>query len=139
MTQPADDAATAALHKAMFTQLVLLLAGSCMQQLGHPTEPDEPAGLANLEAAQATIDMIDMLEAKTRGHRDPDEERLLHEVLSSLKLAFVRAAPAGPEAEPAASPQAEQQPTSTPPDASASPADPEPDDDNKKRYHKKYG
>ena len=138
MTQPADDAATAAMHKAMFSQLLLFLAGSGMQQLGHPAGPDEPAGPANLEAAQSTIDMIDMLEAKTRGHRDPDEERLLHEILSSLKLAFVRAAPAGAEAGPTASPQAEQQPPSTAPEASELPTDQELDDD-KKRYHKSYG
>lgn len=41
-------------------------------------------------AAQAMIDTLGMLEEKTRGRLDADEERLLAEALTGLRFRFVQ-------------------------------------------------
>jgi hypothetical protein len=46
----------------------------------------------DLEAAQFTIDILEMIEAKTAGNLDSDEQRLLKDTLSSLRLNYVETA-----------------------------------------------
>jgi hypothetical protein len=55
-----------------------------------------PAGISvqkDIAAAKQTIDIISVLKAKTKGNLSTDEERLMEEVLHSLRMAFVRAMP----------------------------------------------
>lgn len=85
------------MHKAMFMQLALMLSSSAMQHLGKIINPMSGKTELNLEAAQATIDMVEMLEAKTRGNLDRDEERLLKNTLTTLKLNYVETAAAAPD------------------------------------------
>jgi hypothetical protein len=60
----------------------------------------------NLEEAKFFIDLIQMLETKTRGNLDPEEKRLIDEVLYDLRMRFVQLSgaavgrgPAAPAAE----------------------------------------
>ena len=46
----------------------------------------------NLAMARHTIDMLCMLEEKTRGNLSGEEERLLHQVLFDLRMRFTRKA-----------------------------------------------
>jgi hypothetical protein len=126
-------------HKAQFAHLVMMFASSTLQHLGRLPTPAGGKSEVDLEAAQATIDMLDMLAAKTRGNLDPEETRMLNETLTGLKLQFVEASPPGgarpaaPGPGPAASP-------APPPASSAGPAaPPSPNDDDRKKYHKSYG
>jgi hypothetical protein len=80
------------MHKAMFMQLVIMLSSSAMQHLGKIINPMTGKTELNLEAAQATIDMVEMIEAKTKGNLDRDEERLLKNTLTTLKLNYVETA-----------------------------------------------
>ena len=77
------------IHKAYFVQLVLMLSGSALQQMGKLIDPQSKKAQVNLEAAQATIDLLDMIEAKTKGNLDKEEERMLRDTLMSLKMNFV--------------------------------------------------
>ena len=43
----------------------------------------------DLDQAQLSIDMLDMLEAKTRGNLTDEEKKYLGEVLKELKLNYV--------------------------------------------------
>ncbi|MFZ5623944.1 MAG: DUF1844 domain-containing protein [Gemmatimonadota bacterium] len=43
------------------------------------------------EVARTLIDTLAMLEEKTRGHLEPDEQQLLTGTLTSLRFAFVKA------------------------------------------------
>jgi hypothetical protein len=43
----------------------------------------------NLEAARDTIDTLAALEARTRGNLEPDEERVLRQVLSDLRMNYL--------------------------------------------------
>jgi hypothetical protein len=76
-------------HKAYFVQLVLMLSGSALQQMGKLVDPQSKKAQVNLEDAQATIDLLDMLEAKTKGNLDKEEERMIRDTLMSLKMNFV--------------------------------------------------
>lgn len=92
------------IHKSLFVQLVMMLATSASQAMGKLVNPATKKTDVSLGAAEATIDLLDMLEAKTRGNLDRDEERLLKDTLMSLKLTFVEtrnAQPAAPAPEPA--------------------------------------
>ncbi len=75
--------------KIMFMHLVSMLAMSAIQQMGKLVDPSTGKTAINLEAAQATIDILDMLEIKTRGNLDAEETRLLKDTLMSLKMNYV--------------------------------------------------
>lgn len=77
------------INKVLFMHLVSMLAMSAIQQMGKLVDPGTGKAEINLEAAQATIDMLDMLFTKTKNNLDADEEKLMKDTLSSLKMNFV--------------------------------------------------
>ena len=85
----------------LFQGLVISLAAAAMQHLGKTLNPLTRKIEKNLEAAQATIDMLDMLEAKTKGNLGEAEAKLLKGALTELKLNYVETLNEKP-AEPAA-------------------------------------
>jgi len=116
--------------KELFAHLVILLASSTMQHLGKVVNPATNATEVNLEAAQSSIDLLDMLEAKTRGNLDKDEDRFLKTTLAQLKMNFVETANAQPAGQPAPAPQ----PIVEPAAVESKPAG----EDDKRKFHKKY-
>lgn len=72
-----------------FQGLVISLAAAVMQHLGKTLNPLTNKIEKNLQAAQATIDMLDMLEAKTRGNLSAAEAKLIKSILTELKLNYV--------------------------------------------------
>lgn len=72
-----------------FNILVLSFNTSALIQLGEG-EGAERDGGADLAMARQTIDMLGILEQKTRGNLTGDEERLLHQVLFDLRMRFAR-------------------------------------------------
>ena len=86
MTENNSNAET---NKYLFINLVTMLSMSVMQQLGKLVNPAAGKAEINMDAAQATIDTLDMLAAKTSGNLDTDEARLMKDTLSTLKLNFV--------------------------------------------------
>jgi hypothetical protein len=90
------DTTASEMHKAMFMQLVVMLSSSAMHHLGKIINPATGKTELNLEAAQATIDMVEMIEVKTRGNLDKDEERLLKNTLTSLRMNYVETASTAP-------------------------------------------
>lgn len=87
-------------HAALFMQLVLMVHASAMQHMGKLKNPLTDAVERNLPAAQASIDLLDMLTAKTRGNLNHAEERLLADMVRELKLNYVDEA-AKPDTPPA--------------------------------------
>ena len=73
-----------------FTTFVLSLSTACMTHLGEV----EPGDAVNLEMAQQTIEMLEMLEAKTTGNLTGEEERILGQVLADLHQAYEAKSPA---------------------------------------------
>ena len=60
-----------------------------MMQLGKLANPMSGKIEKELEGAQMTIDMLDMLKAKTANNISEDEKRFLEQVIADLKLNFV--------------------------------------------------
>ena len=94
-------------NEELFQGLVISLAAATMQHLGKTLNPVTHKIEKNLEAAQATIDMLDMLEAKTKGNLSENEAKLLKSILAELKLNYVETLNEKPE-EPAAEKKPEQ-------------------------------
>ena len=76
-----------------FASLVLGLA----QQAESALQGNLPPGAEQLGAqanarqiAQTLIDTLGMLETKTRGQLDPDEQQLLSQALTSLRIRYVQ-------------------------------------------------
>ena len=86
----------------LFQGLVISLAAATMQHLGKTLNPMTHQIEKNLEAAQSTIDMLDMLEAKTKGNLSDSEAKLLQGVLAELKLNYVETLNEKPAETPAA-------------------------------------
>lgn len=75
-----------------FPGFLIGLAQMALVHLGEVPEPQGGSREADLEQARHTIDLLDLLEEKTRGNLSSDEEQLLRHLRSDLKLRFVRAA-----------------------------------------------
>ncbi len=76
-------------NKVLFTQLILMLHGAAMQQMGKIKNPVTDKIERDLTQAQFSIDMLDMMKDKTKGNLSPEEERFLHSLLQELKLNYV--------------------------------------------------
>ncbi|MEM1418848.1 MAG: DUF1844 domain-containing protein [Myxococcota bacterium] len=78
-----------------FTTLVLSMSTNALVHMGEaPPEVfgGQPAPPANPPLAKQTIDLLAMLEDKTRGNLSGEEERILHQVLYDLRMRYVRLA-----------------------------------------------
>ena len=72
-----------------FNTFILSLGTSAALSLG----PDEHGqGELNLPMAKQSIDMLALLEEKTKGNLTGDEERLLAQILYELRLRYVNVA-----------------------------------------------
>ena len=79
-----------------FQTLVSYLATTVMFQLGllaGPSGERIPLDLAN---ARRTLDLLDILQEKTRGNLAPEEAKLLDDVLYELRLSFLEIQKGGP-------------------------------------------
>lgn len=79
------------LPKINFSSFILSLYSSGLVQLGKVEDPSTGKTSVNLDLAKHTIDMIAMLDEKTKGNLDEEESNLLKALLSELRLAFVEA------------------------------------------------
>ena len=70
-------------------QLVLSLQAGAMHQMGKIASPITGEIERNLEMAQSTIDMLDMLEKKTKGNLSDEEAKFVAHVLYELRLNYV--------------------------------------------------
>ncbi|HVV83275.1 MAG TPA: DUF1844 domain-containing protein [Kofleriaceae bacterium] len=90
--QPAaDEAPQAALDPVDFATHVISLASSAMVALGRMPAPGSEEIEVDLDTARYLIDVIGMLEVKTRGNLDESETKLIQSLLYDLRVAFVDA------------------------------------------------
>ena len=75
-----------------FSSFVLSLAATAAIHFGDRLEPGETGpGPVDLVSAAQMIDILALLEVKTKGNLTPDEEQLLEAILYELRLRFVEA------------------------------------------------
>ena len=76
-------------HRALFAQLVVMFQGACMQHLGKIKNPMTDKIERDLEQAQAMIELLEMLHARTKGNLVAEEEAFLANIIRELKLNYV--------------------------------------------------
>ena len=74
-----------------FTTFLLSLSSSALIQLGDIADPFSQKVEKNLTAAQQTIDILGLLEQKTKGNLDEEEDRTLEAILYDLRMRFLKA------------------------------------------------
>jgi Domain of unknown function (DUF1844) len=80
-----------------FTAFVISLASSAAIHFGDIPDPesgDRPAE-PNLEGAQQMIEILSLLEEKTRGNLTAEERQVLEQVLYELRMRYIEASGGG--------------------------------------------
>ena len=72
-----------------FSTFILSLASSAMVQLGEVPNPETGKTERNILMARHSIDLLTMLEDKTKNGLTSEEEKLLRDVIYELRVKFV--------------------------------------------------
>ncbi len=72
-----------------FATFILSLSHSAVMHLGHAPHPEDGKVEVHLPLAKQTIDLLGLMEEKTKGNLSGEEERLLSQVLYDLRLKYV--------------------------------------------------
>lgn len=78
------------LPKIDFSTFIFSLNSSALVHLGLVEDPASGQKTKNLPVAKQTIDILGMLEEKSRGNLTDDEEKLLKNILHDLRMMYVR-------------------------------------------------
>ncbi len=79
------------LPKMDFSTFLFSLNSSALLSLGILEDPNTKKKSVNLPLVKQTIDMIEMLEEKTKGNLTSDERNLLKNILYELRIKYVQA------------------------------------------------
>ena len=85
------EAPVAAFPPVDFHTFVLSLGSSALLHLGEIENPNDGVSQKDLPLAKHTIDILVMLEEKTKGNLSSAEERLMESLLYDLRLRYVEA------------------------------------------------
>ncbi len=139
------DAGREEVLSALFANMVIQQTNTGMMLLGKVPHPETGEFLREVESARMFIDQLEMIEVKTKGNLSKEEDALLRQALTALRMTYVEAVD-----EPAIkSPRAETGPpppgpagwgptraaSPTPPPAAETPAS---GDESRKKFSKKY-
>ena len=80
-----------ALAQVDFSTHVLSLASTALIALGKMPAPDDEQQPIDLETARHLIDVLAVLEQKTKGNLEEAEQKLLASLIYDLRVAFVDA------------------------------------------------
>ena len=89
-----DDGETAAeeghLPEVNFATFVFSLSSSALFHFGEIADPTSGKKTKNLPMAKHTIDILAMLEEKTKGNLTSDEEQLFKNILYDLRMRYIK-------------------------------------------------
>jgi hypothetical protein len=115
------------LLSVLFAEMVVQQTRMATIFLGKAPHPQTGKTQQDLDAARLFIDQLEMLEVKTKGNLTKDEEALLKQSLSHLRLSYVEAVNQQGKTEPAKA----AEPAAAAPTA-------ETEEEPRKRFTKKY-
>ncbi|MBI4115796.1 MAG: DUF1844 domain-containing protein [Candidatus Omnitrophica bacterium] len=72
-----------------FSTFLTSLGYQTLMHLGEVPHPETQERYVDLQAAKETIDILILLEEKTRGNRTEEEEKILKTLLPDLQMKFV--------------------------------------------------
>jgi hypothetical protein len=105
--------------------MVMQLTNMAAMFMGKVPNPETNQPMVDLDAAQIFIDQLEMIEARTKGNLSPEEQNILKQALTMLRMSFVEAVESAEKKAPAAAPSA------PPPGETA-------ESDSRKKFTKKY-
>jgi hypothetical protein len=76
-------------NSSLFFSLIMTFQAAAMQQMGKLKNPISDKIERDLQQAQVSIDILDMLEEKTNGNLSDEETKYLKGLLQELKLNYV--------------------------------------------------
>ena len=82
--------AEAQLPEINFPTFIISLNASALVNLGAIEDPASGAKVKNLPLAKQTIDILSMLEEKTKGNLSEEEEKILKNILYDLRIIYVK-------------------------------------------------
>ncbi len=85
------DEAEAAIPEINFSTFVISLSTQALMHLGEIADPLSGKAETDLPVAKQMIDIISLLQEKTRGNLDAGEQQLVEDVLYDLRLRYVDA------------------------------------------------
>jgi len=96
VSTPKEAEANEELPTIDFATFVLSLSHSALMHLGEAPHPETNSVESNLALAKQNIDLLGLLEDKTKGNLTGDEERLLAQVLFDLRMRYVERSKGAP-------------------------------------------
>ncbi len=118
---------------AVFATMVMQLTNMAAMFMGKVPHPETKKPMVDLESAQIFIDQLEMIEAKTKGNLSEEEQHILKQGLTMVRMAFVEAVEAAEKGGPKE--QKEAPAAAAPSEPAEKAADPE---DPRKKFTKKY-
>ena len=79
-----------------FASFIFSLGRSAFIHLGEESDPMTGQRQVSLPLAKETIDILSLLEEKTKGNLTPEEAQLIKNILYALRMRFVEMASKGP-------------------------------------------
>ncbi|PYJ59367.1 MAG: hypothetical protein DME24_12980 [Verrucomicrobia bacterium] len=128
---------------SLFVGLVVQQTNMALMLLGRMPHPETGQTMQDIESAKLFIDQLEMLEGKTRGNLDKQEDKLLKQSLTALRLAFVEAVesqarqPQAIPSMPASEPAKSAGPAKSS-EGAGQPSIPPSDEGSRKKFSKKY-
>ncbi len=72
-----------------FSSFVFSLGTSSLMLMGETLDPQQPAPPVNLPQAKEIIDILSMMEEKTKGNLSSDEASVISDMLYTLRMKYV--------------------------------------------------
>lgn len=136
-TSSAHEPSRDEMMSALFAHLVMQQSNMAMMLMGKAPHPETGKIIRDLESAKLFVDLLEMLEAKTKGNLTKEEQSLLKQTLMAVRMGFVEAVESPPPSE------AKPQPADAPKSAEAEKAPlletaPPAQEESHKKFTKKY-
>jgi hypothetical protein len=87
----AQDKNAQSMNGVNFSTFILSLASATFIEMGVVEDPLTKSKKKDLSSAKQHIDLLQMLQEKTRGNLDDEERGLLERILRDVRLQFVKA------------------------------------------------
>lgn len=80
-----------ALPEINFSTFVISISTQALMHLGEIADPVSGKAESDIPLAKQTIDILGMLQEKTRGNLDAGEDRLIEDILFDLRMKYIEA------------------------------------------------
>ena len=135
-TDPLRDLSREEIMSALFGHMIIQNTNMALLLLGQIPHPETGEHAYDIDAARMFIDQLEMLEAKTKGNLTVQEDKLLKQSLTHLRMTFVQALENPPKEEAKTPESISDQPAQSPVNDSTAPAPA--DEESRKRFSKKF-